>query len=78
MLTEKTDDLSRTYSAWLGKGVVLLVAIRRCNIPMPCWIVGESTADVRVRIQSGREMDIRKELILAIEENTVLAETFVN
>jgi hypothetical protein len=45
---------------------------------MPCSIVGESVADVRVRIQPGWEMDVRKELILAVEEDAVALDTRVN
>jgi hypothetical protein len=33
-----------------------------------CSIVGESVANVRIRINAGWEMDLRKELILAVEE----------
>ena len=68
MLTEKRDSFSGTYSTWLGKPVVLLVEIRRCHVPVPCMILGESLAHVRVRFDSGLEMDVRKELILAVEE----------
>jgi hypothetical protein len=70
MITERRDDFLPAYSAWLGKPVVLLVVIRQCHIPMPCRIVGESHANVRVRVQPGWEMDVRKELILAVEEDT--------
>jgi hypothetical protein len=52
----------------------MLVVIRQCHIPMPCQIVGESAADVRVRIRPGWKMDVRKELILAVEEVIAAAE----
>jgi hypothetical protein len=78
MITEKTTDFSPVYSAWFGKMVVVLVAIRQCHIPMPCRIVGESAAGVRIRIQPGWEMDVRKELILAVEGVVVAAEARVN
>ena len=68
MIAERTNVFSPVYSAWFGKPVVILVIIRHCHVPMPCRIVGESAADVRVRIQPGWEMDIRKDLILAVEE----------
>jgi hypothetical protein len=68
MIAEGTRDFSPAYSAWFGKPVVMLVVIRQCHVPMPCRIVGESAADVRVRIRPGWEMDIRKDLILAVEE----------
>lgn len=78
MLAERTTDFSPAYSAWFGKPVVLLVVIRRCHIPMPCEIVAESAADVRVRIHPGWEMDIKKELILAVEEVMSTGEGRVN
>jgi hypothetical protein len=67
MITEGTKDFSPKYSAWLGKPVVLLVVIRQCHVPMPCSIIGESVADVRVRIKPGWEMYLRKDLILSVE-----------
>jgi hypothetical protein len=78
MITEGTKDFLPAYSAWFGKPVVLLVMIRRCHVPMPCRIVGESAADVRVRIKPGWELEVRKELILAVEEDAVATDTRVN
>ncbi len=47
----------------------MLVVIRHCHFPMPCRsIVGNIAAEVRVRIHPGWEMDVRKNLILAVEE----------
>jgi hypothetical protein len=73
-----TKDFTPVYSAWFGKSVVLLVVIRRTHVPMPCRIIGESLADVRVHIHPGWEMDVRKELILAVEEDAVTPDTSVN
>jgi hypothetical protein len=56
----------------------MLVVIRQCHIPMPCQIVGESAADVRVRIQPGWEMNVGKELILAVEEVLPVEEDWVH
>ena len=78
MIAERTRDFSPVYSSWFGKPVVMLVVIRQCHIPMPCQIVGESAADVRVRIRPGWEMDVRKELILAVEEVVTAAEDWVH
>ena len=49
MIAKKLKDVSPIYSGWVGKSVVLLVTIRQCHVPMPCSIIGESLADVRVR-----------------------------
>lgn len=78
MIVERTKEFSPVYSVWFGKPVVMLVVIRQCHVPMPCRIVGESAADVRVRIQSGWEMDVRKDLILAVEEVVIAAAERVN
>jgi hypothetical protein len=78
MIADRTKDFSPVYSDWFGKPVVMLVVIRQCHVPMPCHIVGESAADVRVRLHPGWEMDIRKDLILAVEEVVVAAEARVN
>jgi len=68
MIAERKNHFSPVYSAWFGKPVVMLVVIRQCHVPMPCRIIGESLAEVRVRIQPGWELDVRKDLILAVEE----------
>lgn len=68
MIAEEMKDFSLVYSSWFGKPVVMLVAIRQCLFPMPCRIVGESAGDVRVWLERGWEVDIRKELIVAVEE----------
>jgi len=47
-------------------------------VPVPCSIVGESVRDVRVRIKAGWEMDLQKELILAIEEEGLVPDSQVN
>lgn len=78
VIAEGMKEFSPVYSAWFGKPVVLLVVIRQCHVPMPCLIVGESAADVRVRIQPGWELDVRKDLIVAVEEVVIAAEARVN
>ena len=78
MLTEGTNDFSPTYSAWVGKPVVLLMVIRQCQVPVPCKIVSETVGEVRVRIQPGLEIDVRKEVILAIEEAAIAPDAPAN
>jgi hypothetical protein len=78
MIVEKTKAVSPAFSSWFGKSVVLPVIIRQCRVPMPCSIIGESAADVRVRIQPGWEKNVRKELILAIEEDAIAPYITVN
>jgi hypothetical protein len=69
MITEGVKDFSPRFSGWFGKSVVLLVAIRQCKVPLPCSILDESVSAVYIRIDTGLEMNLRKELILAVEEH---------
>jgi hypothetical protein len=67
-----TNDFLPKYSAWLGRPICLVVMIRQCRVPMQCYMVGESAANVRIRIHPGWEMDIRKDSIIAVEESVVI------
>jgi hypothetical protein len=78
MMTEEKNEFLPIYSTWLGRPVVLLIQIRQGRVPIPCSIVGESDADLRVLLNAGWEMDVRKELILAIEEDSVPVNTRPN
>lgn len=40
------------YSTWFGIPVLLFV-IRQCRVPIPCNIIGESIAAVRVELEPG-------------------------
>jgi hypothetical protein len=71
-------DLSNAFSCWLGKSVVLLVAVQQYCVPLPCTIVGESKTEVHICIQDAWEHSVRKELILAVEEMRVTADRGVN
>ena len=72
MNRQTSQDFSPVYSSWFGKPVVLLVVIRQCYVPMACSIVAETFEDVRVRIRPGFELEIRKDLILAVEGDALL------
>ena len=77
MISERPKGFLPEYSAWFGKPVVLLVVIRQCHVPMACRIIGESVAGLRVLVHPGWEMDVRKELILSVEDATA-PDTHVN
>ena len=75
---DDTSDFLPAYSGWFGKSVVLLFVVRQCHIPIPCRIVGESVSAVRIQLQPGWEVDVRKELILAVEEFVRIPEICMN
>ena len=79
MEAEKAADAPPLYSAWFGKPVVLVVALRQCHLPLRCSIIGESNTCVRIRILPvGWEMDVEKKLILAVEEQFGPSNNYVN
>jgi hypothetical protein len=78
VIIERNESVSSAYSSWFGRSVLLVVVLRRCHVPIPCSIVGESVAYIRVRIDPGWELEIRKELILAIEEEPVPMSNWTN
>jgi hypothetical protein len=78
MIADGRRSSSPAYTAWLHKPVVLLIVVRQCHVPVPCRIVGESATALRVRFTPGWEMDLRKDLILAVEEDAVMLEPRVN
>jgi hypothetical protein len=68
---------SSIYSVWFGTPVLLFV-IRQCRVPIPCIIIGESVAAVRILLQPGWEIDGPKEFILSVKEATAGRETCMN
>ena len=77
MNTEGVWYRSSIYSGWVGTQVLLFV-IRQCRVPIPCIIIGESAAAVRILLQPGWEIDVPKELILSVEETAAGKETCEN
>ncbi len=78
MIPEAIRTFHSVYATWFGKSVVLLVVLRQCHIPLPCSIVRESLSGVRIRIKAGWELDFRKDLILAIEEDIAGQDSRIN
>jgi hypothetical protein len=77
MNTEGIWDRSPVYSAWFGIPVLLFV-VRECRVPIPCNIIAESASAVRIQLQPGWEIDVRKDLILAVEEASADRKTCMN
>jgi hypothetical protein len=57
------------YALWLGQPVVLQVAAGEMRVPLRGVIVGESNDAVRFRIGDGWDVDIYKNMVLAVEEH---------
>ena len=59
--------MSKTYSDWLGRQVVLQIEAGESLIPPRGLVVNESNNALRFRLDGGWEVDIFKEMILRVE-----------
>jgi|HubBroStandDraft_5_1064220.scaffolds.fasta_scaffold664030_1 hypothetical protein len=66
------------FSSLIGESVVLIVNIRKCQVPLRCRIVEESLSDLLINIDPGWEMNVRKELILAVEQDMSVENSRIN
>jgi hypothetical protein len=56
------------YANWIGQEVVLQVAEADLRVPLRGTVVGESGDSVRFRVGDGFDIDIFKNMILAVEQ----------
>ena len=77
MMDDGSSDFLPADSAWIGKPVVMLVVLCELQVPMLCQMIGESAAEVRVRVQPGW-VEVPKEMILAVEEVVIAPEGWMN
>ena len=57
------------YAAWLNQPVVLQVSAGELRVPLRGLIVGENEEAVRFRVGEGWDIDVFKNMILAVEED---------
>ncbi len=57
------------YENWTGQAVVLQVAAGDLRVPLRGTVVGESERAVRFRVGEGWDIDIYKNMILAVEQD---------
>jgi hypothetical protein len=57
------------YANWIGQPVVLQVATADLKVPLRGTIVGESEDTLRFRIGDCWDIDIYKNMVLAVEED---------
>lgn len=60
--------MNGVYAAWLGRPVVLLLATEGMRVPLRGVITGECERAVKFCLDHGLDIDIYKEMILAVEE----------
>jgi hypothetical protein len=58
------------YASWIGQPVVLQVAAEDLRVPLRGMIIEESETSVLFRVAEGKDIDIFKPMILAIEQES--------
>ncbi len=61
--------MSGVYAAWMGQPVVLQIETEGMRVPLRGVVVGESDAAVKFSLGDGLDIDIFKNMILAVEED---------
>jgi hypothetical protein len=57
------------YATWIGQSVVLQVLTADLRVPLRGIVVGESDEVLRFRVGEGWDIDIYKNMILAVEQD---------
>ncbi len=63
--------MSNAYAPWLNQAVILQVATGDLRVSLRGIIVGESSNAIRFRLDQSWDVDIFKNMILAIEEDNL-------
>jgi hypothetical protein len=58
------------YASWIGQPVVLQVAAEDLRVPLRGMIIEESETSVVFRVTEGKDIDIFKPMILAVEQES--------
>jgi hypothetical protein len=77
-MSEGAKDYSRRYSALFGKPVILVIVTRDGHIPIPCDFIAQSAGAIRIRLRSGWKMDLPRESILGVEEDSCAVVGLIN
>lgn len=63
--------MDAAYQPWIGQAVVLQVALGEVKVPLRGRLLKESGDTLRMRIGDGWDVDIYKNMVLAVEEDAM-------
>ncbi len=63
--------MSNAFQPWVGRAVVLQVALGDIKVPLRGKLLKDGDETVRVRIGEGWDVDIYKVMILAVEQDSM-------
>jgi len=63
--------MDTAYLAWMGQAVVLQVALGDVKVPLRGRLLKDGGETLRMRIGDGWDVDIYKNMVLAVEEDAM-------
>ena len=63
--------MDTAYLAWIGQAVVLQVALGEVKVPLRGRLLKDGGETLRMRIGDGWDVDIYKNMVLAVEEDAM-------
>ncbi len=63
--------MKSVYRTWIGQPVVLQVALGDIRVPLRGTLLKDGDLTVRMRIGEGWDVDIYKEMIMGVEQDSL-------
>jgi len=63
--------MDTAYQAWIGQAVVLQVSLGAVKVPLRGRLLKDGGETLRMRIGDGWDIDIYKNMVLAVEEDAM-------
>jgi hypothetical protein len=64
--------MKSAFKPWVGQAVVLQVALGDIKVPLRGMLIRDAEQTVRMRIGEGWDVDIYKEMIMAVEQDAMV------
>ncbi|MDP9337349.1 MAG: hypothetical protein M3P45_00615 [Acidobacteriota bacterium] len=65
--------MTSAFKPWVGQSVILQVALGDIKVPLRGTLLRDGIESVRMRIGEGYDVDIYKEMIMAVEQDAMVA-----
>ena len=64
--------MNSAFKPWVGQSVVLQVSLGDIRVPLRGTLLKDGNETIRMRIGEGWDVDIYKEMIMAVEEDAMV------
>jgi hypothetical protein len=64
--------MNSAFKPWVGQSVVLQVSLGDIKVPLRGTLLKDGGETIRMRIGEGWDVDIYKEMVLAVEEDAMV------